>query len=105
MFQWAKRFLETGYAVLVVDHLGPRNKLANLDHVVSVTEYAQDDVAALRHLQSMPFVDAKRIVQMGFSYGAMAGLREASKDYRAKYLGGEKFAAIVSVYPWCNQQA
>lgn len=104
MFEWAQRFLATGYAVLVVDHLGPRNKTNNADHSVSVTEYAQDDVAALRHLRSMPFVDGKRIVQMGFSYGAMAGLREASKSFRAKYLGGERFAAIISVYPWCNQQ-
>jgi len=104
MFQWAKRFLQAGYVSLVVDHLGPRDKKNNLDHSISVTEYAQDDVAALRHLRSMAFVDGKRIVQMGFSYGAMAGLREASKDFRAKYLGDERFAAIVSVYPWCNQQ-
>ena len=104
MFQWAQRFLAMGYAVVVVDHLGPRNKKANLDFSVSVTEYAQDDVAAMRHLRSLPFVDGKRIVQMGFSYGAMAGLRAASKDFRARYLGGERFAAIVSVYPWCNQQ-
>lgn len=104
MFEWAQRSLAAGYAVLVVDHLGPRHKITNTDHSVSVTEYAQDDVAAMRHLRSMPFVDGKRIVQMGFSYGAMAGLRAASKGFRAKYLGGERFAAIVSVYPWCNQQ-
>lgn len=104
MFQWAQRFLAAGYAVLVVDHLGPRNRDSNLDHSVSVTEYAQDDAAAMRHLRSMPFVDGKRIVQMGFSYGAMAGLREASAGFRAKSLGGARFAAIISVYPWCNEQ-
>ena len=104
MFEWAQRFLAAGYAVLVVDHLGPRNKPSNLDHSVSVTEYAQDDVAAMRHLRSMPFVDGKRVVQMGLSYGAMAALREASNGFRAKSLGGERFAAIISVYPWCNQQ-
>ena len=104
MFEWAQRFLAAGYAVLVVDHLGPRNKSSNMDHSVSVTEYAQDDVAAMRHVRSMPFVDGKRIVQMGFSYGAMAGLREASESFRAKRLGGERFAAIISVYPWCNHQ-
>jgi dienelactone hydrolase len=104
MFQWAKRLLGAGYAVVIVDHLGPRRKTTNTDHSVSVTEYAQDDVAALRHLRSLPFVDGKRIAQMGLSYGAMTGLREASKEFRTKYLGGERFAAIVSVYPWCNQQ-
>jgi dienelactone hydrolase len=104
IFEWAQRSLAAGYAVLIVDHLGPRNKSTNTDFSVSVTEYAQDDVAAMRHLRSLPFVDGKRIVQMGFSYGAMAGLREASKGFREKHLGGERFAAIVSVYPWCNQQ-
>jgi len=104
IFQWAKRFLAEGYAVLIVDHLGPRGKTTNRDFSVSVTEYAQDDYAGMRHLRGLPFVDGKRIAQMGFSYGAMAGLREASKGFRAKNIGGDRFAAIVSVYPWCNQQ-
>ena len=104
MFQWAQRFLAAGYAVLIVDHLSPRGKRNNTDFSISVTEYAQDDVAGMRHLRSLPFVEGKRIVQMGFSYGAMAGLRESSNSFRAKQLGGDRFAAIVSVYPWCNQQ-
>lgn len=107
IFEWAQRFLAAGYSVLVVDHLGPRRMNSNCapNFSVSVTEYAQDAVAAMRHLRSMPFVDGKRIVLMGFSYGAMAGLRAASEGFRAKHLGGERFAAIISLYPWCNQQA
>jgi dienelactone hydrolase len=58
----------------------------------------------MRHLRSLPFVDGKRVAQMGFSYGGMAGLREASKTFREKNMGGDRFAAIVSVYPWCNQR-
>lgn len=105
MFEWAQRFLAAGYAVLIVDHLGPRALNTNcVDFSVSVTNYAQDDVAALQHLRTLPFVNANRIVQMGFSYGAMAGLRAASKGFRAKHLGGERFAAIISVYPWCHHQ-
>jgi dienelactone hydrolase len=105
VFDWARRFLGAGYAVLVVDHLGPRRVDSNCGKfTVSVTEYAQDDVAAMKHLRSLPFVDGRRIVSMGLSYGAMAGLREASRSFRAKHLGGERFAAIISVYPWCNQQ-
>ncbi len=104
IFEWAQRFLAAGYVALIVDHLGPRNRNSNSDFGVSVTEYAQDDAAAMRHLRSLPFVDGKRIVQMGFSYGAMAGLREASKSFREKHLGGERFTAIVSAYPWCSHQ-
>ena len=106
IFEWAQRFLVAGYVVLVVDHLGPRGVRSNCwpSFSVSVTEYAQDAIAAMRHLRSMTFVDGKRIVLMGFSYGAMAGLRASSKSFREKSLGGEGFAAIVSLYPWCNQQ-
>lgn len=98
MFQWAKRLVAAGYAALIVDHLGPRQMKTNSSFDVSVIEYAQDDAAALRHLRALPFVDGKRIAQMGFSYGASASLREASRRFREKSLGGESFAAIVSVW-------
>jgi dienelactone hydrolase len=70
-----------------------------------VTEYAQDDVAALRHLKTLPFVDANRVGHMGWSFGAMAGLRLASANFRRRYVGGERFGAIVAMYPWCNERA
>jgi dienelactone hydrolase len=41
---------------------------------------------------------------MGFSYGAMAGLRSASASFRQKNLGGDRFTAIVAMYPWCNER-
>jgi len=105
IFEWAQRFLGAGYTVLVLDHLGPRGMGTNCSSFkVSVTEYAQDAVAGMRHLRSMPFVDDRRIVLMGLSYGAMAALRAASEDFRAKHLGGERFAAIISLYPLCNQR-
>jgi dienelactone hydrolase len=92
--------------VLVVDHLGPRGVASNCwpNFTVSVTQYAQDSVAGLRHLRALSFVDGQRVALMGFSYGAMAALRVSSRGFREKSLGGESFAAIVSVYPWCNQQ-
>jgi dienelactone hydrolase len=105
IFEWAQRFVAAGYVVLAVDHLGPRGMSNNCSSFkVSVTEYAQDAVAGMRHLRSMPFVDRKRIALMGLSYGAMAGLRAASESFGAKYLDGERFAAIVSFYPWCNHR-
>jgi dienelactone hydrolase len=105
IFEWAQRFLAAGYVVLVVDHLGPRNMTNNCkDFSVTVTEYAQDDVAGLRHLRALPFVDGTRIAQVGLSYGAMAGLRLASEKFRAKHVGAERFAAIISLYPWCSHQ-
>ncbi len=105
IFEWAQRFLAAGYVVLAVDHLGPRRLSMNCGTwTVSVTEYAQDAVAGMRHLRSLPFVDGKRISLVGLSYGAMAGLRAASESFREKYIGGERFAAIVALYPWCNHR-
>jgi dienelactone hydrolase len=106
VFEWADRALASGYVVMIVDHLGPRQQKNNCppDNPVSVTDYAQDDVVALRHLRTLPFVDGSRIGHMGWSYGAMAGLRLASANFRKRYVGGERFGAIVAMYPWCNER-
>jgi dienelactone hydrolase len=106
IFEWAQRFLAAGYAVLVVDHLGPRGINSNCPpfNNLSPTQYAQDDVAAMKHLRALPFVDGKRIVQLGLSYGAMSGLRLASEKFRERFVDKERFAAIISLYPWCNEQ-
>ena len=104
IFEWAQRFLTADYAVLIVDHLGPRGMKGNCPPTVNVseTEYAQDDVAAMKHLRVLPFVDGKHIVHMGFSYGAAAGLLSASENFRARYLDHERFAAIIGLYPPCR---
>ena len=107
IYEWAQRALAAGYVALMVDHLKPRGRTNNCppDNQISVTEYAQDDVVALKHLRTLPFVDGRRIGQMGWSYGAMGGLRAASASFRSRYLGNERFAAIVSMYPWCNERS
>ena len=106
VFEWAQRFLRAGYVVLVADHLGPRGLGNNCppNNRVSVIQYAEDDVAAMKHLRALPFVDGKRIVEVGFSYGGMAALRLASEKFRKNFVGNERFAAVVSFYPWCNRQ-
>lgn len=107
VFTWAARAIAAGYVALVIDHLGPRSLRNNCvpDIRVSVTEFAQDTVAGMKHLRTLPFVDGRKIALMGFSYGAMAALRAASASFRAKYLGGERFSAVVAMYPWCNEFA
>src|SRR5579862_748258 len=106
LYNWAERLTAAGYAVLVLDHLGPRGRKFNCppDNNVSVTEYAEDAFEALKFLRAQPYVDGKRIVHVGFSYGAMAGLRIASTAFARQYLKGEPgFAAVVAFYPWCNE--
>jgi dienelactone hydrolase len=40
---------------------------------------------------------------MGFSYGAIAGLRIASRTFQQLWLGGERFQAVIAFYPWCGE--
>ena len=108
LYNWAERFTGAGYVALVIDHLGPRGRKFNCppwDLNVSVTEFATDAFEALRFLQSQSYVDPRRVVQVGFSQGAMAGLRIASAKFaRANFGEGRHFAAVVSLYPYCNGQ-
>jgi dienelactone hydrolase len=108
LYTWAERFTGAGYVVLIIDHLGPRGRKFNcppLDHNVSVTEYAADAFEALRFLRAQSYVDGDRIVQAGFSYGAMAGLRIASRSFARRNFGeGRHFAAVIALYPLCNTQ-
>ena len=108
LYNWAERFTAAGYVALIIDHLGPRGRKFNCppyDLNVSVTEFATDAFEALRFLQSQSYVDPRRVVQVGFSQGAMAGLRIASAKFaRANFGEGRHFAAVVSLYPHCNGQ-
>ncbi len=101
-FDWAKRALARGYAVMVVDPLSQRGVRQNCAGAWSVPprRFMKDGLDAADQLRKRPFVDPDRIGLMGFSEGAMAGL-EASSD-RA-YEGGRKpFGAIVAAYPICK---
>src|SRR6185503_14294352 len=84
LYNWAERFTAAGYVALIIDHLGPRGRKFNCppyENNVSVTEFATDSFEALKFLQGQSYVDPQRIVQVGFSYGAMAGLRIASARF------------------------
>jgi dienelactone hydrolase len=101
-FDWAKRALAHGYAVMVVDPLSQRGVRQNCTAPWSVgpRRFMKDSLDAADQLRKQPFVDPDHIGLMGFSEGAMAGL-EASSG-RA-YDGGRKpFGAIVAAYPICK---
>jgi dienelactone hydrolase len=106
MYNWAERFTAAGYVALIIDHLGPRGRKFNCpsyENNVSVTEFATDAFEALRFLRSQSYVDPQRVAQVGFSYGAMAGLRIASAKFARQHFGeGRHFAAVVAFYPACN---
>ncbi|CUW38924.1 putative Dienelactone hydrolase(Dienelactone hydrolase,56-295) [Magnetospirillum sp. XM-1] len=104
MQDWARRGVEKGYVVLLIDALGPRN----VDTVcmgpkngVVFARGVRDAFQAAHHLRSLPYVDSKRVGLAGWSWGAMVGLM-ASRTSWAGVLGdGESFRAVVSMYPGC----
>jgi dienelactone hydrolase len=102
-FDWAKRALDRGYAVLVVDPLGPRGVRENCTTrpPVNTQRFMKDGFDAAEHLRKQPFVDRDHIGLMGFSLGAMAGLG-ASGPKHAQEGGRKPFQAIVAAYPVCK---
>ena len=105
VFEWAERLVAAGYVALVIDHLGPRSLTNNCppDNAVSANEFAEDAAAALEHLRGRSLVDPGRVAHMGFSYGAMAGVRLASRTFQRLWLGGRRFQAVIAFYPWCGE--
>ncbi|HKF74059.1 MAG TPA: prolyl oligopeptidase family serine peptidase [Stellaceae bacterium] len=102
-FDWAKRALDHGYAVLVVDPLGPRGVRENCTppQPVGTHRFMKDGFDAAEHLRKQPFVDRDHVGLMGFSLGAMAGLG-ASGPKHAHEGGRKPFQAIVAAYPICK---
>ena len=102
MGEWAETLAAAGYVVLKVDSFGPRGQRSVCDRwTVTVDQVAADALAAAAHLRKLPFVDGDRIAVVGFSYGAMAGLRLASASYVKQQKNPTPFRAVVGFYPWC----
>jgi dienelactone hydrolase len=102
MLHWTQRLVDTGYAVLRVDSFGPRGERSVCGQwQVGVDAVAADAIAAAEHLRKLPSIRRERIFVVGFSYGAMAGLRLASEGYM-KRRGATRFNAVVAFYPYCS---
>jgi len=104
IYDWAERFTDAGYAVLVIDSLTPRNfptscgKAPNLRYEAM----AQDVAAGIAYLRTRPEIDGSRLGLVGFSHGAGAALRMASGNYRRQArISLEGLRAIAVFYPWC----
>ncbi|BAE50020.1 dienelactone hydrolase family protein [Paramagnetospirillum magneticum] len=104
MLDWARRAVEKGYVVLLIDALnqrgvdsvcfGPRNGLVFARGV-------RDAFQAARHLRALPYVDARRVGLAGWSWGAMVGLLASRASWAEALAEGEGFRAVVSMYPGC----
>jgi len=103
MGEWARWLNDQGYVTLVVDSFSPRRSFnACRGEAPTVPQVAQDAEDALRYLQSLPFVDGRRVVAMGWSHGGGAAL-VASRYAGAQSGTGDQagFRAVVAFYPPC----
>jgi dienelactone hydrolase len=102
MFLWAERVTKAGFAALVIDSHTPRGLQVNCDvWKVSVEDFLVDAAAAFAYLRKQTIVNGNALALMGFSFGAMTGLRVASADVQ-KRLGIEGLRAVVAYYPQCE---
>ena len=99
----AARYRALGYALLVVDSLGPRGIADGCSGAEAggSIDLVMDAYGALLHLASLPFIDAGRIALVGYSKGATAVLAAIRYDGPER-LFDHSFRAAVAYYPACE---
>ncbi|MEM7411196.1 MAG: prolyl oligopeptidase family serine peptidase [Myxococcota bacterium] len=113
---WAARFVEAGWASLIVDSNGPRSLTPSWvcsGLSLSGMERAGDVWVALEHARAQPQLDAERIVLAGWSHGAWAIfelLDRNTPDRLPHNLSGAPpgglagIAGLLFVYPFCGMR-
>jgi dienelactone hydrolase len=103
---YGKQLAAMGIAVLVVDSFGGRPERGDsyIERLLNITEtmLIADGYAALGRLATRPEIDPKRVVLVGFSYGAMATMYALMAEVADRMAPpGLRFAGHVSFYGPC----
>jgi dienelactone hydrolase len=108
---WAEELRRHGYAVLLVDSLGPRRhgEMCSIEgfDIAVVRRRPKDAYGALQYLQAQPFVRGDRVGLVGWSQGGRTILYAigAQSLGRPAALPQGDFRAAVALYPGgCNEQ-
>lgn len=103
MRYWVEAALQEGYAVLVVDSMRGHKNNCYPPAPVPAGRRLKDLYDAIAHLAKLPFVDAARIAEAGFSQGAfMAGLLASPKAKQAVAPEAPRYAASAGLYGTCE---
>jgi dienelactone hydrolase len=97
----ARRLIDAGFAVLVVDTFGARGYKVGVNEPLPA-EFAKDAYDALAHLLTLPYIDKNRIFQTGYSYGGMAAALLASPEGAQELKAKARFRATVANYAGCT---
>jgi dienelactone hydrolase len=104
---YGRQLAAMGAAALVIDVFGPRRDRAVgfTERLLEITETMAlaDAYAGLRFLAQRPEIDPRRVVLLGFSYGAMASMYGVwtTAAERLASPGGERFAGHAAFYGPC----
>ncbi len=94
------RYLALGYALLVVDSLGPRAITDGCSGPGLSVDTVMDAYGALLYLASLPSIDPERIALVGYSEGGAAALAAVAFD-GVERLFDRHFRAAIAYYPPC----
>ncbi len=104
-WDFAKRVLAQGQAVLLVDSFKPRrvDKITDDQMAVSEVSILNDLYAAQRYLAQRPEIDKNRIAVAGLSKGALPALYSAFTSIHRRYgYQNDPFRSHLAFYPWCG---
>lgn len=103
---WAQRFEQAGYVVLMPDSYTPRGvaetcTTAMSPETVNLHNHVQDLIAATTWIARQPFVDRNRIAIIGWGFGGSAVIRVLDTKFR--YFRQLDVKAAIAIYPGCPQ--
>lgn len=104
MLEWTKQAVGRGYVVLLLDSLtsrGAKTLCMGPQAGVVPARGVRDALQGAEHLRRFAFVDKTRIGLVGFSWGAMVATLASSKRWAGSLTPGERFGAVVALYPPC----
>jgi dienelactone hydrolase len=93
----AEQLRRLGFVVVWADYLGRRNLQSCATGGITLDEAGRDAVAAASWLRSQPYVDAKRITAIGWSYGGGAVLTALGSHSADQLI----FTRAILYYPLC----
>lgn len=94
----AEQLRDLGFVVIWADYLGRRNLTSCAGGAVRQEDAGRDAIAAASWLRSQPYVDAKRITALGWSFGGGAVLSVLSTHRLDELI----FTRAVVYYPYCQ---
>ena len=97
---WGERIASWGYVTLTIDSFGPRG-IGNICGNRFPRDQDFDAYRGLNFLVRQPFVDAKRVVVVGFSQGGSLSLLSVERG-AIEQMYANKFRAAAAFYPLCD---